>query len=239
MSTNTMLDDDADGEEVDQKKYRSMIGSLMYLTATRPDIQFAMCLCAHFQPSPRVSHLSAVKRILRYVKFTPEFGLWYSADSSLFFLGYSNSDFAGCWRDRKSTSRNCQFLGISLVSWSSCKQTSVALSTCEAEYVATASCCSQILWMLATLKHYGLTYGRIPLLCDSTSAISVAKNPVHHSRTKHIDARFHFLRDSYEKGLIDVVHVASERQVDDMLTKPLELDTFNRLRGKLGVCFPF
>ncbi|WVZ93074.1 hypothetical protein U9M48_039087 [Paspalum notatum var. saurae] len=153
MSTSTALDADEDGKEVDQKVYRGMIGSLLYLTATRLDIR----LCAHFQASPRESHRTAVKRILRYIKFTPEF-----------------------------------------VSWSSRKQSSVATSTCEAEYVVAASCCSQILWMLATLRDYGLIYGRIPILCDSSSAISVAKNPVLHSRTKHIDMRYHFLRDNYE-----------------------------------------
>ncbi|WVZ64767.1 hypothetical protein U9M48_014241 [Paspalum notatum var. saurae] len=234
MSTSAALDADEDGKEVDQKVYREMIGSLLYLTATRLDIQFVVGLCARFQASPRESHRTAVKRILRYIKFTPEFGLWYSADSSLSLLGFSDSDHAGCRIDRKSTSGTCQFLGTSLVSWSSRKQSSVATSTCEAEYVAAASCCSQILWMLATLRDYGLTYGRIPILCDSSSAISVAKNPVLDSRTKHIDVRYHFLRDNYEKGMIDIVKVASENQVADILTKPLDLETFARLRGELG-----
>ncbi|WVZ81189.1 hypothetical protein U9M48_028600 [Paspalum notatum var. saurae] len=160
-----------------------MIGSLLYLTATRPDIQFVVCLCAYYQAFPRTSHRQAVKRIFRYLKFTPELGLWYSLGSSLSLRGFSDADYAGCWIDRKSTSGTCQLLGTSLVSWSSRKQGSVSLSTTEAEF------------------------GRIPLLVDSTSAISVAKNPVLHSRTKHIDVRFHFLRDHYEKGDIDLVHV--------------------------------
>ncbi|WVZ89164.1 hypothetical protein U9M48_035601 [Paspalum notatum var. saurae] len=227
MSTSTALDADEDGKEVDQKVYRGMIGSLIYLTATRPDIQFVVGLCACFQASPRESHRTAVKRILRYIKFTLEFGLWYSLDSSLSLLGFSDSDHAGCRIDHKSTSSTCQFLGTSL--------SSVATSTCEAEYVAIASCCSQILWMLATLRDYGLSYGRVSILCDSPSAISVAKNPVLHSRTKQIDVRYHFLRDNYEKGMIDIVKVASENQVADILTKPLDLENFNRLRGKLGV----
>ncbi|WVZ98140.1 hypothetical protein U9M48_043612 [Paspalum notatum var. saurae] len=158
MSTSTTLDADEDGKEVDQKVYRGMIGSLLYLTATRLDIQFAVGI-------PEGVSRTAVKRILRYIKFTPEFGLWYSADSSLSPLAFR--------------------IRIMLDT-----------STCEAEYVAAASCCSQILWMLATLRDYG----RIPILCDSSSAISVAKNPVLHSRTKHIDVRYHFLRDNYEKG---------------------------------------
>ncbi|WVZ84021.1 hypothetical protein U9M48_031104 [Paspalum notatum var. saurae] len=198
MSTSIALDADEDGKEVDQKVYRGMIGSPLYLTAMRPDIQFAVGLCTRFQASPRESHRTAVKRILRYIKFTPEFSLWYSADSSLSLLGFSDSDHAGYRIDRKSTSGTCQFLGTSLVSWSSRKQSSVATSTCEAEYVAAASCFSQILWMLATLRDYSLTYGRIPILCDSSSAISVDKNPVLHSRTKHIDV----VGEGIDKALI-------------------------------------
>ncbi|WVZ89372.1 hypothetical protein U9M48_035790 [Paspalum notatum var. saurae] len=210
MSTNTALDADEDEEAMDQKEFRGMIGSLLYVTATRP-------------ASPRTSHLQAVKRIFRYLKFTPEFGLWYSLGSSLSLRGFSDADHAGCRIDRKSTSGTCQLLETSLVSWSSRKQASVALSTTEAEYVAAASCYSQLLWMKATLSDFGLRFGRIRLLVDSTSAISVAKNPVLHSRTKHIDVRFHFLRDHYEKGDIELIHVVSANQLADIFTKPLEL----------------
>ena len=129
ISTSTALDEDLDGEAVDQKEYRSMIGSLLYLTATRPDIQFGVGLCARYQASPRTSHRQVVKRIFRYLKFTPEFGLWYSADSSLVLVGFSDADFGGCRLDHKSTSGTCQFIGTSLVSWSSRKQASVALSS--------------------------------------------------------------------------------------------------------------
>ncbi|WVZ57364.1 hypothetical protein U9M48_007758 [Paspalum notatum var. saurae] len=171
MSTNTALDADEDGEAVDQKEFRGMIGSLLYLTATRSDIQFAVCLYALYQASPRTSHRQTVKRIFRYLKFTPELDLWYSSSSSLSLRGFSDADHAGCRIDRKSTSSTCQLLGTSLVSWPS------------------RNCCSQLLWIKATLSDFGLKYGRIPLLVDSTSAISVAKNPVLHSRTKHIDVR--------------------------------------------------
>jgi hypothetical protein len=126
MSTTTTLDANEEGEHVDQMEYRSMIGSLLYLTATRLDIQFSVCLCARFQASPRTSHRQAVKRIFRYLRHTPDFGLWYSASSSLALHGFSDADFAGCRLDRKSTSRTCQFLGSSLVSWSYRKQSSVA-----------------------------------------------------------------------------------------------------------------
>ena len=129
MSTTTALDADEEGEAVDQKEYHSMIGSLLYLTATRSDIQFVVCLCARFQASPHTSHRQAIKRTMRYLHFTPEFGLWYSTSSSLSLCGYSDADFAGYRLDRKSMLGICQFLGSSLVSWSSRKQSSVAQST--------------------------------------------------------------------------------------------------------------
>jgi hypothetical protein len=138
---------DEDGELMDQKEYQSMIGSLLYLTMMRPDIQFSVCLCARFQVSPRTAHQHAIKRIFRYLRYTPELGLWYSASSSLSLLGFSDADFAGCLVDRKSTSGTCLFLGSSLVSCSSRKQSSVAQSTTKAEYVAATSCCSQLLWI--------------------------------------------------------------------------------------------
>jgi hypothetical protein len=208
-----------------------MIGSLLYLTATRPDIQFSVCLCAHFQASPRTLHRQAVKRIFRYLCHTPDFGLWYFASSSLALHGFSDADFAGCRLDRKSTSGTCQFLGSSLVSWSSRKQSSVAQSTTEAEYVAAASCCSQLLWITYTMSDFGEEYTHVPLQCDSTSAISIAKNPVLHSKTKHIEVRYHFLRDNVDKGKITLIHVPTHDQLADIFTKPLDQATFTRLRG--------
>jgi hypothetical protein len=152
MSTTTALDADEVGEHVYQKEYRSMIGSLLYLTATRPDIQFSVCLCARFQASPRTSHRQAVKPIFRYLRHTPDFGLWYSSSPSLALHGFSDADFARCWLDRKSTSGTCQFLGSSLVSWSSRKQSSVGQSTTKEEYISAASCCSQLLCITYTMS---------------------------------------------------------------------------------------
>jgi hypothetical protein len=144
VSTTTALDADKEGEHVDQKEYRSMIGSLLYLTAMRLDIQFSVCLCTRFQASPRTSHRQTVKHIFRYLRHTLNFGLWYSTSSSLALHGFSDADFVGCRLDAKSTSGSCQFLGSSLVSWSSRKKSSVAQSTTETEYVAATSCCSQL-----------------------------------------------------------------------------------------------
>jgi hypothetical protein len=131
-----------------------MIDSLLYLTATRPDIQFDVCLCMHFQASPHTSHRYVVQRIFRYLKSTLKFGIWYSASSSLDLVGFFNADFAGCEINQKSTSGACHLLGSSIVCWSSCKQSSIAQYSTELEYVDAASCCSQILWIVHTMRDY-------------------------------------------------------------------------------------
>jgi hypothetical protein len=164
-----------------------MIGSLLYLIGTQPDIQFAMGLCVRFQASPCSSHRTAVQRVFRYLKYTPEFGIWYFASSSLDLVCFSDADFAGCGIDRKRTSGTCHFLGSSLVCWSSQKQSLVAQSTIEVEYVAAASCCSQILWIVHTMRDFGARFERVPLMCDNTSAISVAKNLVFHKKMRHVE----------------------------------------------------
>jgi hypothetical protein len=138
MSTAAALDPDKNGEAIDQREYRSMISSLLYLTVTRPDIQFALCLCACFQASSRSSHQTTVQRIFRYLKHTLEFGIWYSASSLFDLVGFSDADLVGCGIDRKSTSGTCHFLGSSLVCWLARKQSSVARSTTEVEYVVAA-----------------------------------------------------------------------------------------------------
>ncbi|KAK1650752.1 hypothetical protein QYE76_068557, partial [Lolium multiflorum] len=223
-----------DGEkDVDIKVYRSMIGSLLYLCASRPDIMLSVGMCARFQSAPKESHLMAVKRILRYLVLTPTLGLWYPKGSTFELIGYSDSDWAGDKVDRKSTSGACQFIGRSLVSWSSKKQNSTALSTAEAEYISAASCCTQLLWMKQTLKDYGVSLGTVPLLCDNESAIKIANNPVQHCRTKHIDIRHHFLRDHVANKDIDLTHVGTTYQLADIFTKPLDEARFVNLRGEL------
>jgi hypothetical protein len=145
MGTNGHLDLDTGGKSVDQKVYRSMIGSLLYLCASRPDIMLSICMCARFQANPKEVHLRAVKRILRYLVYTPKFGLWCPKGSTFHLIGYSDADYTGCKIDRKSTSGTCQFLGRSLISWASKKQNSVALSTTEAEYIVAGHCCAELL----------------------------------------------------------------------------------------------
>jgi hypothetical protein len=235
MGTDGHVDLNKGGKFVDQKAYRSMIGSLLYLCARRPDIMLSVCMCARFQSDPRECHLMAVKRILRYLVATRCFGIWYPKGSTFDLIGYSDSDYAGCKVDRKSTSGTCRFLGRSLVSWSSKKQTSIALSTPEAEYVVVGQCCAQLLWMRQTLRDFGYNLRKVPLLCDNESAIRMADNPVEHSRTKHIDIRHHFLRDHQQKGDIEVFHISTENQLADIFTKPLDEKTFCRLCSELNV----
>ena len=155
---------------------------------------YSTCLCARYQAEPNESHLIAVKRIFRYLKGTPNLGLWYPRDSGFELNGYSDSDFAGCKIDRKSTTGGCQLIGGKLISWTSKKQNFVSTSTAEAEYVAAGSCCAQILWMRNQLADYDLQLSKVPIYCDSTSAIAIANNPVLHSKTKHIEIRYHFIR---------------------------------------------
>ncbi|XP_023763619.1 uncharacterized mitochondrial protein AtMg00810-like [Lactuca sativa] len=146
---------DPSGEYVDHKTFRGIIGSLMYLTVSRTDIVFATGVCARYQAGPKVSHLTAAKQILRYLKGSKFLGLWYPAGNDFSLQAFTDADHARCKLDRMSTSGGCQFLGERLVSWSSRKQSCVSLSTAEAEYVATASCCSQVLWMKTQLLDYG------------------------------------------------------------------------------------
>jgi hypothetical protein len=222
MGTNGYLDLDTGGKSVDQKVYRLMIGSLLYLCASRPDIMLSVCMCARFQADPKEFHLRAVKRIMRYLVYTPKFGLWYPKGSSFNLIGYSDANWAGCKIDRKSTSGTCQFLGRSLVSWALKKQNSVALSTAEAEYIVVGHCCAQLLWMRQTLKDYGYKLSKVPLLCDIESATRMVDNPVEHSRTKHIAIRYHFLRDHQQRGDIEIAYVSTKEQLSDIFTKPLD-----------------
>jgi hypothetical protein len=235
MGTNGHLDLDTGGKSVDQKVYWSMIGSLLYLCASRPDIVLSVCMCARFQADPKEVHLRAVKRIMRYLVYTPKFGLWYPKGSTFDLIGYSDADWAGCKIDRKSTLGTCQFLGRSLVSWASKKQNSVALSTAEAEYIAVDHCCAQLLWMRQTFRDYGYKLSKVPLLCDNESAICMAYNPVEHSRTKHIDIRYHFLRDHQQRGDIEIAYVSTKEQLADIFTKPLDEKTFTKLRNELNI----
>ncbi|XP_073056985.1 secreted RxLR effector protein 161-like [Primulina eburnea] len=156
MGSTEKLSKDDVAAGVDNTQYRSIIGSLLYLSASRPDIMFSVCLYARYQADPKVTHLKAVKRILRYISGTVDLGLWYTKETNTNLVGFSDADWAGNLDDRKSTTGGCFYLGNNLVSWYSRKQNCVSLSTAESEYVAAASCCSQILWMNQMIKDYGI-----------------------------------------------------------------------------------
>lgn len=164
MCTSTKLCKGGVGDDVDPTLYRSMIGSLLYLSASRPNIQFAVCMCARFQSEPKTPHLNAVKRILRYVSGTIDIGIWYTRETNLHHAGFSDSDWAGDIDDRRSTSGGCFYLGNNLISWFSRKRNYVSLSTAEAEYVAAASCATQLLWLKSMLSDYCLRSESLMLL---------------------------------------------------------------------------
>ncbi|KAI3828361.1 hypothetical protein L1987_02461 [Smallanthus sonchifolius] len=238
IQVNHGLHPDKDGKDVDCRLYHGMIGSLMYLTHSRPDIMFAVCLCSRFQSQPKESHMIAVNRIFRYLKGKPQLGLWYSKQQSFDFKAYTDSDYDGCNLDRKSTSGGCQFLGDRLVSWQCKKQSTVSVSTCEAEYIAAASGCSQILWIQQQLRDYGLNFIGTPLFIDNNATMSIINNPVKHSKTKHIEIRHHFIRDCAEKHLIKLVKVHTDDNLANLFTKAFDRSRFEHLVNLIGMFTP-
>ncbi|GJW34208.1 retrovirus-related pol polyprotein from transposon TNT 1-94 [Tanacetum coccineum] len=229
------LDEDLMGIPVDQTRFRGMVGSLMYLTASRPDLVFAVCMCARYQAKPTKKHFEAIKCVFRYLKGTINMGLWYPKDNAMSLTAYADADHAGCQDSRRSTSGSAQFLGDRLVSWSSKKQRSTAISTTEAEYIAMSGCCAQILWMRSQLKDYGFLFNKIPLYCDNKSAIALSCNNVQHSRSKHIDIRHHFIREQVENGVVELYFVETNYQLADILTKALPRERFEFLLPRLGM----
>ncbi|GJS95657.1 retrovirus-related pol polyprotein from transposon TNT 1-94 [Tanacetum coccineum] len=190
---------------------------------------------ARYQANPKESHLVAVKIIFRYLKGTPNLGLWYPKGSGFDLKAYSDTDYAGCNMDRKSTSWGSQILGGKLVCWSAKKQSSVAMSSAKAEYVAVAGCCAQVLWIKSQLADYDVLYDKVPIFCDNTSVISISNNLVLHSRTTHIDIRYHFIRDHILKGDIELHFLPTDLQLADIFTKPLAEPSFTRLVAELAM----
>lgn len=230
------LSKDEGGVQVDSTMFKQIVGSLMYLSATRPDMMFVTSLISRFVERPTQLHLAAAKRILRYLKGTREYGIFYQKGGSQTLMGYSDSDYAGDMDDRRSTSGHVFFLSNAAISWSSRKQPVVTLSTTEAEYIAAVSSACQGIWLRRLLQAVKLEQeGPTIIYCDNSSTIKLSKNPVLHGRSKHIDVRFHFLRDLTKDGVIQLEHCKSEEQISDILTKPLKLDAFVKLRKLLGV----
>nr|GEW14112.1 retrovirus-related Pol polyprotein from transposon TNT 1-94 [Tanacetum cinerariifolium] len=235
MVEKSKLDEDKEGKAIDPSHYRGMIGTLLYLIASRPDLLFAICMCARYQARPTEKHVYAVKRIFRYLYGTVHRGLWYLKDSSVALTAFVDADHAGCQDTRHSTAGSVQFLGERLISWSSKRQKSAAISSTEAEYIALSGCCAQILWMQSQLSDYGLGFNKIPMYCDNKSAIALCCNNVQHSRSKHIDIRYHFIKEKVENGVIELYFINTEYQLVDLFTKALGRDIIEFLINKLGM----
>lgn len=238
MEARLKLSKRIEDEVVNPTAYRSIIGSLRYLVNTRPDLAYSVGVVSRFMEAPTKAHWGAVKHILRYLKGTAGFGCMYERNTELkpFLLGYSDSDFAGDTEDWKSTSGMVYFLGNSMVTWASQKQRIVALSSCEAEYVAAAAAACQGVWLSRLLGDLmGTKEMPVKLLMDNMSAIALSKNPVHHERSKHIDTRYHFLRECIEEGKVEVDHIGTAEQLADIFTKALGRVRFIELREALGV----
>ncbi|GJU37107.1 hypothetical protein Tco_1185461 [Tanacetum coccineum] len=230
------LDADLSETPVDQMKYHSMVGALMYLIASRPDIIHATCYCACYQARPTEKHLKEVKRIFRYLKNTINMGLWYPKDTGFELISFLDSDHTGCLDSRKITSGGIQFLGgDKLVSWSSKKQDCPSMSLAKAEYASLSACCAQVLWLRTQLTDYGFHFDKIPMYCDSQVAISISCNPVQHSRTKHIDVKNHFIKEQVKKGIVELFFVRTEYQLADLFTKASPEDRFKYLVRRLGM----
>ncbi|GJX48216.1 retrovirus-related pol polyprotein from transposon TNT 1-94 [Tanacetum coccineum] len=209
------LDSDLQGTPTNQMTYHRMIGGLMYLIASRPDIAFATFVCAHYQARPTVKHLKEVKRIFRYLRQSYNMGLWYLKDSGFELITYSDADHT-CYKD-------------------DCKSTSGGLQFLEAEYVSLSACCAQVIWMRTQLLDYGFKYNRIPMYCDSKSAIAISCNPVQHSKTKHIDIRYHFIKEHVERGTVEIYFVGTEYQLADLFTKALPKERFEYLVHRIVI----
>nr|GEY84116.1 hypothetical protein [Tanacetum cinerariifolium] len=201
MEIKDKLDLDQNGTPIDATKYRSMIGALMYLTSSRPDIVHATCLCAPRSTSRRLN------------------GSFIISEEPLI----------------QSTFGGAQFSGEKLVSWSSKKQDCTVLLTAEAEYVSLSACCAQVLWMRTKLTDYGFPFNKIPIYCNSKSAIAISCNLVQHSRTKHIAVRYHFIKEHVEKGMIELYFVKTDYQLAGIFTKALPANHFNYLVCRLSM----
>ncbi|GJS31632.1 ribonuclease H-like domain-containing protein [Tanacetum coccineum] len=232
------LDADLQGTQVDQTKYHSMIGGLMYLTTSQPGIAFATFVCARYQACPIKKHLKKVKRIFRYLRQTINMGLWYSKDSGFKLIAYLDADLAGCNDDCKSTSGGIQFLGDKLVSWSSKKQACTAMSTAEAKYVSLSACCAQVISMRTQLLDYGFRYNKIPMYCDSQSEITISCNPRSVRKVPDNEDTIKFMLDTKEfTYTVDMFRVTLHFPVEtheNPFVASINIQTIEAFRNTVG-----
>ncbi|KAL3830766.1 hypothetical protein ACJIZ3_019568 [Penstemon smallii] len=239
MATSTRLSAYDSPNFEDPTLYRSVVGSLQYLLFTRPDLAFSVNKVCQYMHSPRVSHWQCVKRILRYLKSTADFGLLLQPSPNPCLAAFTDADWAGCLDDRKSTGGFCIFFGKNLVSWSSKKQSTIARSSTEAEYKALAHATCEVLWIQSLMTELGILSHTPPTLyCDNLGATYLSKNPILHYRTKHVDIDYHFVRDRVQAKALRVSFLSSKDQLADILTKPLSTSRFSTLRTSLAVLPP-
>ena len=224
------------GEPIDKHQYQRLVGRLIYLSHTRPDIAYAVSVVSRYMHDPRSGHMNAANRILRYLKGCPGKGILFSANGHLKIEGYTDADWAGCLDDRRSTSGYCMFVGGNLVSWRSKKQTVVARSTAEAEFRAMASGLCELMWIKGLLRELRLHKSTpLQLYCDNQAAINIVHNPVHHDRTKHVEIDRHFIKEKLEEGVLQVTYVKSVNQLADILTKGISVVSFENVCSKMGL----
>jgi len=217
-------------------RYRRLIGRLIYLTVSRPDITYAVHVLSRFMHQPRKDHIKAALRVVRYLKKALGQGLFFSSNSDFRLRAYCDSDWAGCPLTRRSTTGYCVFLGSSLISWRSKRQKTVSLSSAEAEYNAMTGACCELTWLRHLLRDLGISHQDSALLyCDNKAALQIAANPVFQERTRHIEMDCHFIRDKIQDGSVTTRHVDFAHQLADILTKPLGKEIFVPMVRKLGV----
>ncbi|KAG8502733.1 hypothetical protein CXB51_000654 [Gossypium anomalum] len=231
------LSSEGDFEKVSESNYRSLVGCLLCLTATRPDIMFSVSLLSRFMHCCNEKHFQVAKRVLRYIKGTKSYGMLFSKVENMKLIGYANSDWVGSIDDMKSTSGYLFTLGSAIFCWSSKKQNVVAQSIDEVEYVAAASAVNQAIWLRKIMADLNLhQMEATEINCDNQSAVAIVKNLVFHGRTKHFKIKFHFVREMKQAQEVKLIHCSSEEQLADILTKPLSVLRFEDLRAKMGVC---
>ncbi|KAD0566083.1 hypothetical protein E3N88_44065 [Mikania micrantha] len=236
MEPGLKLTKDDVSEEADATQFRKWVGCLRYLTHTRPDLSYSVGYVSRFMQAPRQIHVQALKQILRYLKGTTKLGLMYQRGASGGLLGYSESSFSADRDDGKSTTGMIFFYGSRPITWNSQKQATVALSSCEAEFMVASTAACQAIWLRGLLAEItGKAEVQVEILVDNKSAIALIKIPVFHGRSKHIDTRYHFIRESVEKEKIRIEYVCGEEQRADILTKALPRLKFEEMKSKLGL----
>ncbi|XP_019173489.1 PREDICTED: uncharacterized protein LOC109169046 [Ipomoea nil] len=226
---------DSDAFE-DPTPYRQLVGSLMYLLITRPDLAYSVNRLCQFMHNPAQGYWGALKRVFRYVKGSLDIGLRITPSVVPVLHAFSDSDWVGCSVDQKSTGGYAVFLGPNLLSWVSRKQRTVARSSTEAEYKALANVAAEVTWIQSLLRDLGLLLAAVPVLwCDNLGATYLCSNPIFHARTKHVELDYHFLRDKVSTGALKVKFVSTHDQLANIFTKPLSAARFAELRHKLGV----